>query len=251
MIAKIIDSRTIHVYDKSQFDWYAIRNSGQIFRDPPCNIVEEIDKIIISATGDKQSDWLWNFFDLDTDYGAIKGELSRFCSLRQSIRVGSGIRILKQPFAEIVISFIISANNNIKRFTKTIAQIDFDNLGQYSEEDFRRMGCGYRSPYLVKAVRQLAEMNGEELGKLNNAELRKSLMSISGVGPKVADCVMLFAEPFHRLDVAPVDTWIAKAVSQLGSDDADAIFGHRFAGVAQQYIFYNLQHLRGEVGSSV
>jgi len=245
MIAKIIDDKTIHVFDKSQFDLYAIRNCGQIFRDPPCTISEHADKIVITATGERNSEWLFDYFDLGTDYNDIKTELMQFEILQKPINAGGGIRILRQPFVETLICFIISANNNIKRFTKTIEQIDFNDLGKYSEQDFKDMGCGYRAPYLVKTIEMLTTPSasrpplqvGEnfvELGKLNNFELRKRLMAFPGVGPKVADCIMLFA--FHRLDIVPVDTWIKKAEEKIPS--------HRYAGVAQQYVFYYLQHLR-------
>lgn len=244
MLAKIIDDRTIHVFDKSQFDWYAIRNSGQIFRDPPCEITEQDDKLVIKATEGKNSDWLWNYFDLCEDYTKIKIELKRFNSLHKPIDAGRGIRILRQPFIETVISFIISANNNIKRFTKTIEQIDFNNLEQYSEADFKKMGCGYRAPYLFRTVRQLKGMDIAELEKLDNESLKNMLLTLQGVGPKVCSCIMLFCGNFHRLDVAPVDTWIKKAIEQLGNDESDAIINHKYAGVAQQYIFYYMQHLR-------
>ena len=247
MTAKIIDNKTIHVLDKTQFDWFAIRNSGQIFLDPPCEILEEKDKIIIKATGDKNSKWLWNYFDFDTNYNEIKKELMQFKSLHKPIKAGAGIRILRQPFVQTVISFIISANNNIKRFTKTLGQIDFENLEKYSEEDFKKMGAGYRAPYLVKAILQQKQMDVKLLSKLNNEELRKELQKITGVGPKVCSCIMLFCSEFHRLDVAPVDTWIKKAIEQLGEKDAEVMFSHRYGGVAQQYIFYYLQNLRKEL----
>lgn len=246
MIAKIINDKTIHIFDKTQFDAYAIRNCGQIFRDPPCEIIEESDEIVISAAGGRDSAWLWDYFDLGTDYSAIKKELWQFEALREPIQAGGGIRILRQPFSETVISFIISANNNIKRFSKTVAQIDFGNLGKYTEEDFKKMGCGYRAPYLVKTIAQLGGTDIAALSALDNATLKKQILSFAGVGPKVCACIMLFAGEFHRLDVCPVDTWIQKAIGQLGGD-ADAILAHRYAGVAQQYIFYYLQHLRKEL----
>jgi len=179
---------------------------------------------------------LWHFFDMDTDYKAIEQELSQFEKLKP-VLPGAGVtpalRILRQQFVPCVVSFIISANNNIKRFSKTIAQIDFDHLDRYTEQDFVRFGCGYRAPYLVKSIAQLRTMDAVKLGALPNENLRKQLLTLSGVGPKVADCIMLFA--FHRLDVAPVDTWIKRV--------QDKIPTHPYAGVAQQYLFYYLQHL--------
>lgn len=240
MFAKIIDDRTIHIYDKTQFDWHAIRNCGQIFREPPCEVLVEKDRIVIAATGSRNSKWLWDYFDLDTDYSVIKKELLLFKPLREPMATGGGIRILRQPFHETVVSFIISANNNIKRFEKIIARIDFENLEKYSEEDFKNLGCGYRAPYLVKAIKQLSAMDADTLSEVDNATLRKRLMELSGVGRKVADCIMLFA--FHRLDNVPVDVHIGRAIEHLGAN-GDEIFKHRYAGVAQQYIFFYIQHM--------
>lgn len=233
-IAKIIDDRTIHVFDKSQFDPKAIRNCGQIFLDFPCEIIEQNDKFIIKSNAETNAEKLYHFFDLQTDYNEIKAELCHFKALQAPISHGSGIRILFQDFKPCVISFIVSANNNIKRFSKTLAKIDFSNLEKYTEKDFQNMGCGYRSPYLVTAISQLKNLDFDELKKLKNDDLRRELLRISGVGRKVADCIMLFA--FHRLDVAPVDTWIKKAI-QNGHDFSQ--YG-RYAGVAQQYVFYAL-----------
>jgi len=261
MIAKIVNDKTIEVYDPAQFDWYAIRNSGQIFREPPCEFIECQDKIIITATGDKDSARLWDYFDLGTDYEEIKKELAHVEALQKPLKAGGGIRILRQPFVETVICFIISANNNIKRFTKTISLLcekygDKQPNGQYSfptleqlavaaEADFKATGCGYRAPYLVKAVKQLQALDFETLNTLPDDLLAKRLLAISGVGQKVASCIMLFC--FHRLCAAPVDTWIKKTVEQLCEHDRNAIFGHKYAGVAQQYIFFYLQHLRKEL----
>jgi N-glycosylase/DNA lyase len=212
------------IIKKYNLDWYAIRNCGQIFCDP--------------KTDDWDTEKIENYIDFCTDYAPIRAFLSRFKPLLAPISHGFGLRILRQPFHECVISFIISANNNIKRFSKIIEKIDFKNLEKYTEIDFKNLGCGYRAAYLVRAVKQISTMDFEELNKMPNDDLRKTLMTISGVGRKVADCVMLFS--FHRLDVAPVDTWIKKA-QDTGIDFSQ--YG-KYAGVAQQYIFYYTQHLR-------
>jgi len=270
MIAEIIDSSTICVNDLSQFDIYAILHSGQVFRywqtadgwlvmsgHHYAEIKIDKNQAIIRCD---DADYFYNYFDFDTDYDAIKNSLI-VPKLQKALNCGQGIRILRGNFEEIVLSFIISANNNIKRFTKTINQIceeygkstsggyhAFPDLAQckkITEEDFKRMGCGYRAPYLVKAIQQLSQLNYSQLAKLSNLELQRELLKISGVGPKVTACIMLFA--FHRLDVAPVDTWIKKAIAQLSVEEQQKILCGPYAGVAQQYIFYYLQHLHREV----
>lgn len=270
MIASIVNQNKIHIYDLTQFDPYAILHSGQIFRYweiqdgwlvMSCNhwasIIKQKDKIVITCDDAK---YFYDFFDLDTDYQKVKNTLTAV-KLKNAIEYGGGIRILRADFFEIVLSFIISANNNIKRFTKTLNSIceefgerttcgkcAFPSLEQCAKitvEDFKRLGCGYRSEYLFQAVRQLSLLNFNQLQELSNLDLQHELLKIKGVGPKVASCIMLFA--FHRLDVAPVDTWIKKAIAQLTVAEQKDVLCGQYAGVAQQYIFYYLQHLQREV----
>jgi N-glycosylase/DNA lyase len=257
MIAKIIDAKTIYIFDKGQFDWDAIKNSGQLFRDPPCDITEESGKIIIKATGEKNSDWLWNYFDLDTDYTAIKQDLMQYAAMQEPIKLGQGIRILRQPLVETIVCFICSAANNIPRIKSMVQRLcenygrgefpTIETLLKISKDEFDAMRFGKHGKNLIKALPQIAAISVEGLGELPRGELSLALTKIHGVGPKVRDCIMLFASPLHRLDVAPVDTWIRKAIAQLDQKQASEIFNHKYAGVAQQYIFYYLQHLRKEL----
>lgn len=196
-----------------------------------------------------------NFFDLATDYSQIKSELSSFEILKKPIEFGSGIRILKNDLFEVLISFIISANNNIKRIQKIINALKQECTGgkafpsqqellALSEEDFYRIGLGYRAPQLYKALRQFDEKELASWRSLTTKELRAKLISLSGVGPKVADCVLLFG--FSRKDVFPVDTWINKMYNEYYAPlmDREKIrnnlvdtFGE-LSGYAQQYLFY-------------
>lgn len=237
-----------------------IANSGQIFRayikENEVHFLSGSGYAIIKRNGEvicTNEEYFTNFFDLSTDYNKINKALV----LNPEIIVaGDGIRILNGDFNEIVISFIISANNNIKRIRKTVEQIcekygeqrtfnkttyytfpTLDQLSTATEVDFAELGCGYRAPYLIKTIAELKNMSFDELNKLPNDVLYKKLTALHGVGPKVAACIMLFA--FHRLDVYPVDTWIKKAKNILTA--------HPYAGVAQQYLFYYLQHLKKEL----
>lgn len=169
-----------------------------------------------------------NFFDLKTDYGEIKKDLSGYPILKRPIEFGYGIRILKQDLFETLIGFIISSNNNIKRIQSTLTRLreklgkkigDYyafptrDALLKADERFFKEIGAGYRAKYLCQAVRQV---DGQTLAKwqsLNTTQLRRKLIGLAGVGPKVADCVLLFG--YGRGDVFPVDTWIHRMYNKF------------------------------------
>ena len=108
---------------------------------------------------------------------------------------------------------------------------------------------GYRAEYIIDAVRKVnsGEINYDELKNLTYPEVKSRLLTIKGVGDKVADCVCLFA--FGFFDAFPTDTWIKKAMDSLYSIKETDIksaswdmFGS-LSGIAQQYLFYYLKHM--------
>lgn len=105
------------------------------------------------------------------------------------------------------------------------------------EEDLREIGCGYRAGYLIGAAKKVAsgEIDLEGLRGLPLGEAREKLRSMEGVGPKVADCALLYG--LHRLDAFPMDVWMKRAMKRLFPGKTPACFG-RYAGVAQQYLFH-------------
>ncbi len=201
-----------------------------------------------------------NYFDLLTDYAKIKLVLKQEHNLGNAVEFGKGIRILKQNPLETLISFIISANNNIPRIKATIEKLcegygqnmgdyfAFPTLEQLSKIEiqfFKQIGCGYRSEYLVQTIKDLKNFDLNSIFNLSTLEGRKALMAFKGVGRKVADCVLLFA--YGKTDVFPTDTWILQAYEQLyGVKEKNALkvseqfskyFG-KLSGYAQQYMFY-------------
>lgn len=203
-------------------------------------------------------DYFINFFDLDTDYSKIKKELAKNSNLINAVNFGYGIRILKQNILEVIFGFIISANNNIERIKGIMAKLrEFGkNRGNYycfptlekilslTEEDFKSIGAGYRAKYLVKTAKQLKSINIEETFKMDTNSLKSWLLSLCGVGPKVADCILLFG--YHRATAFPVDTWIEKVYLDIFkqkksrinmSKDLINYFGD-ISGYAQQYLFF-------------
>ena len=236
---KQIDDNTYEVYSKDEFAK-----------------VEFVDgEYIINCTNEK---YFENFFDLKTDYSKIKNLLCKNEKLIDAINYGYGIRVLNQNILEVIIGFIISSNNNIKRITSSMAKLrqygEYKNnyyafptlqkLSQLSEEQFKEIGVGYRASYLVKAIKQLENINLEETFEYDFDKLKSWLLSLCGVGPKVADCIMLFG--YHKSCCFPVDTWIEKVYidlfgkkvsRQIMAKDLTNYFGD-LSGYAQQYLFF-------------
>ena len=212
------------------------------------------------------------YFDLNTDYEKIKIRLSKTDNnLKQSIEHGNGIRILKQEPWEALVSFIISANNNIPRIKGIIERISkrygreirwnnkiyytFPNpteLSKASIKDLRELGLGFRDSRVFETTQMVnnKEIDIETLEKIEDTNcLREQLLKFPGVGPKVADCVMLFSMQKH--EVFPIDVWVKKVMTELYFEDSRKIepnnkkilefaenkFG-KLAGLAQQYLFY-------------
>lgn len=212
------------------------------------------------------------YFDLETNYSEYKNKLSKIDEfMKESIEFGSGIRILRQDLWECIISFIISANNNIPRIKKIIERIskeygkkiEFEGkefyefptpeeLSKASIEDLRALGTGFRDKRIYNTTKMI--LNKEvDLDKIialeNTQDMRNELLKLDGVGPKVADCILLFA--LKRLDVFPIDVWVRRVMNDLYIHNeveekvnkielqklAENKFGN-LAGMAQQYLFY-------------
>lgn len=199
--------------------------------------------------------WL-DYFDLRSDYASFIRKIPEDDTiLREALRFSSGLRILRQDFFEVLLSFLISQNNNIPRIRKAISSLTSSygeamQLGEFSyhafpepqtlysvsEETLRSMGLGYRAPYLTNLFKRLesGEFSIEELSSLPPAECRKTLLSLKGIGEKVADCILLYGR--HDLTAFPVDTHIRKILSLYG----DTGFPYQAPlpiGVYQQYLF--------------
>lgn len=209
----------------------------------------------------KDADYFENFFDLKRDYSVFLKKYGGYDFFAKAFRFGEGIRILNQDLQETIFSFIISANNNIKRIQLIIDRICNalgDDMGGYrafpsaerlaraGEAFFADLGAGYRAPYLAKTAKMLAcGFDLQCLKTLPTVEARKKLMSLCGVGPKVADCILLFG--LRKTDSFPVDTWIEKVYHEhfeTGLKTREDIARHLVglfgedAGYVQQYLFY-------------
>ena len=266
-----IMNNVLIIRDLSQFNITHILECGQFFRYKKQDNKYVIYSLNEFATATIYSDrceiecsninYFINFFDLNTNYEIIKNKLSAKNEfLNNAIKFGYGIRILKQDIFETFVSFIISANNNIKRIQNSIEKIctmfgtkmnnfyAFPTLNQLlksSIQDFKNCGLGYRAEQLFKALRQINNQTLIDLSQLKTSELTSSLQKFSGIGPKVADCIMLFG--YGRQDVFPVDTWIEKAYNSFNKVKLNNRIQIRknlvksfknLSGYAQQYLFY-------------
>ena len=213
-----------------------------------------------------------DYFDLNRDYSSIKKSLAKIdIYMKESIEYGSGIRILNQDLWETIISFIISANNNIPRIKGIIerlskkygTKINWNNEEYYlfptpnqlkdvTVEDFRKLGLGFRDIRLFETTHIVLnnEIDLSKLHLLDTTSARAELLNLSGVGPKVADCILLFST-LKRFDIFPIDVWVRRVMNDLYiknpdenkvskkliNDIAFEKFGN-LAGIAQQYLFY-------------
>lgn len=213
-------------------------------------------------------DIFYDYFDLGTDYGAIKQALSESEILKEASDYGYGIRILNQELFETTISFIISANNQIPRIKKAVRIISErygTYLGEYMGEKYYSFPSpevlanvdplelreyarvGFRDVRIVETAKAFVDgfLNFEDEKALTDKDLHNKLNNLPGIGPKVADCIMLFA--YHRRQTFPVDVWIKRVMETLFigkevpkkqvDNYAREIFGD-LAGYAQQYLFY-------------
>jgi len=244
---------------------------GQFFRyskvDDATYRVYSLDKFALVVTkGDVveiQTDdvqYFYNFFALDVDYTPAIGRLNDYSQfLSDAIEYGKGIRILRQDLVETIFCFIISANNNIKRIQGIVERLcakygaktdngyafpTLEALANATEADLKAIGAGYRASYIVNTAKALVAMDLSTLANMSTNKARQALLALSGVGPKVADCILLFG--LNKGDVFPVDTWIKKVYHtyfEKGHSDnqiADylvSLFGDD-SGLCQQYLFY-------------
>ena len=192
------------------------------------------------------------FLSLDTDYTALKEKFSKNETLARAIAFAPGIRVLNQDFFETLITFIISQNNNIPRIKQLCDRISEkygtkigdtyafpspQQMADITEQDYKDMKFGFRAKYLADAVAKVlsGEIDETTVKSLSYEEAQKYLMQIKGVGPKVADCVLLFSCRQYRS--FPKDVWIKKAMAQLFPDGIPKE-AEGYEGIAQQYIFH-------------
>jgi len=288
ILVRIVKKQEYIINKQNSFELKDIFECGQCFRwneqedssytgiikDGIINVKKENGVIIFTGMcNGKLKEIVEEYFDLNRDYEQIKKELSNIDEyLKTSIEYGKGIRILNQDLWETIISFIISANNNIPRIKGIIERLSqkygneiewkgqkyytfpsCEQLKDVTVQDYRNLGLGFRDIRLYETTQMI--LNKEvDLEKLRNnpntQEVRNELLKLSGVGPKVADCILLFSD-LKRFDVFPIDVWVRRVMNDLYIKEVDETkvskakieklaeekFGN-LKGLAQQYLFY-------------
>lgn len=264
-------SRRVIIDCPEDFSLIGTLLSGQCFRwssdapDTVCGTAQnravtirrEGSTVVIDGDGSPDACTFWrNYLDFDTDYAAIRAQaVAAEPRLKAAAERCGGVYILRQHPWEALCSFVISQNNNIPRIRTIIRRlcerygeqlVGADGSVQWafplpeiiagaSEDELKALGCGYRAAYLPAAARAAIDgsFDPKALRTMPISEARAALQTIHGVGPKVADCVLLYG--LHRLDAFPRDVWIKRALEGEFRDTPLQYSSH--AGVAQQYIF--------------
>ncbi len=242
-----------------------------VIKDRVIDVSQKADTIIIySNKEEKLEEVIKEYFDLNTDYEEIEKRISKIDdNIYKSVQNTTGIRILNQELFETIISYIISANNNIKRISKSVDKIsemfgqavEYNNKTYYlfptieqlkkaTVEQLLSCGVGFRAKYIKDTVKILGQDNNllEKLKVSSKDRAKEILLNFSGVGPKVSDCILLFS--LNKSDVFPIDVWVKRVMEKLyfrQNVSMKQIAGYardnfgKDAGIIQQHLFYNVR----------
>ena len=260
------DFNLVHTFECGQCFRWDMNDDGSytgVVDDNVINITQNDSCFNVDC---EDIDLINDYFDLKRDYSEIKSTLSVADDvLTKAVPQGYGIRLLKQNPWETLVSFIISANNNIPRIKKIINSLcqnfgkeikngyysfpDAERLKDVKKEELAFLRAGYRDSYLCDAISKVVskEVNIETLNELSTQEAKRELLKIKGIGNKVADCILLFGN--RRREIFPVDVWVKRSVATLYSEEIGEMEIHSFAqkkfgdfaGYAQQYLFYYMR----------
>ena len=284
------DFQLDHIFDNGQcFRWNKEPDGSYtgIAYGKIANIQRNDDTIVLNNVTLNDYNLIWKeYLDLERDYGALKTLLSKKDpAMKTAISYGYGMRILRQEKWETLVSFIISQNNNIPRIKKCVEGLcavhgnpagtykgrtfyafpTAEKLAGLSAEELDTCKLGYRAKYIVATAKQVSADGGktlERMGEVSADEANEYLVSLSGVGPKVANCVSLFS--MGKYSSFPLDVWIKRVMNQVYhieegnvkkmQEYASRHFGE-YGGIAQQYLFYYTREISktegGKAGGKV
>jgi len=280
------------IFPVRDYDLAATLTSGQAFRwqahgDSWVSVIgarwvqlqSSTGGIVARTTADSADwDWVAHYLQVDADLDAILAGFPDDDAMRSAVTACRGLRLLRQDPWECLASFILSSTKQIVQIQQIVALLcerfgeplpvppghkptytfpHPERLAGVTETDLRNCKMGFRAPYLLETARAISEKRLvlSSLGEMPIADARVQLISLPGVGPKIADCVLLFAYGFPS--AFPVDVWVMKALRGLYfprrkpspsrlQHFTQTYFG-RHAGYAQQYLFHYMRLHRSRV----
>ena len=205
--------------------------------------------LIIKGVTKPEFEATWrDYFDLGRDYGDLRALYSRDSVLNKAVNHSPGLRLMKQEPWETLISFILSQNSNIPRIKGMINKLcecfgaddkfpTADMLAALTEDDLLPIKSGYRVGYIIDAAKKAADgtLDFIKLQSMPTEDIRRELMKIKGVGPKVADCVLLYG--FGRTECFPLDVWMKRVMAEFYPNGFPPYIMET-AGIAQQFLFH-------------
>lgn len=255
------------------FRWKCINDNEYIgvIEDRVIRIKQQKTSLLVwSNKKDNLKEVVEHYFDLNKDYESLEKNIAKIDeNISKSLKFSSGIRILNQPLFETIISYIISANNNIKRISRSVndiskrfgKEVEFEGEKYYlfptlqeikdiTMDDLLACGTGFRARYIKKDVEYFLANPSflEQLKQLDTQEATNRLSSLMGIGPKVADCILLFA--LQKSEVFPIDVWVKRIMEKLYFKENKSLkeikkyANENFAsygGIVQQHLFHNVR----------
>lgn len=222
--------------------------------DHPLEISGGSGKFLLKNTSEKDFLEVWApYFDLDADYSSLRKLYSSDATLKAACEFSRGIRLLRQDSWEALVCFIFSSNNNIARIKGIVARLaehygHFPTAAELKQEDPDSLGylrAGFRAKYVLDAAEKVSsgEVDLDSVKKMDYEAAKAELMKIKGVGPKVADCVLLSG--MYMTEAFPTDVWIKRVMAEYYKDGFPEEF-HKTRGIAQLYLFNYIRKFKGE-----
>ena len=237
-----------------------------ILTDRVINIKQENDNLIINSSNmNNIEEVIRNYFDLDYDYESINNKLLKIdINNKEIIDSCYGLKMINEPRLEVIISYILSSNNRVPQIKSALDNISktygqkvifnnkeyylFPSLEELSKcdiETLRSCKTGFRDKYIYEFINKVKnkEFDINSIDNMNSEEALDYLMTLNGIGEKVASCILLFG--YHRFDVFPIDTWVKKYMKDKynieGIDNIRKFTYDKYkklSGIAIQYMFH-------------
>lgn len=219
-IENTINSGQVFLWKKQDDFWYGV--NGQ-----------DILKINNSGNIISYSNKKYDFFRNDDDIEKIIKSISKDKTTKLAVKKYLGLRLIRQDPFQCFISFIVSSNSNIQKIKSSLEKISikfgtkikFDNqefygfpepikIANVSIQEIQSCGVGYRAKFIIDAAKMVEsnEIDFEHLKKLNYHDAKETILTVPGIGNKVADCVLLFS--LDKTEAFPLDTWMIRILKK-------------------------------------